>query len=217
MAPSQPTVAPSVAPSGPSIEPTVAPSIAPSQPTVAPSGPTNTPTVAPSGPTDTPTVAPSGPSIAPTAAPSQPTETPTAIPSGVPTAALSQPSVVPTVVPSQPTITPSCYPTKAPSNKVVISTIAGNGDAYYSGDNGDATSATIHGPTGILCHSSGDIFFSDSFNNRIRKITVATGIITTFAGTGTGSYSGDNGLATSAAMNLPYGLAQDTSGKMLLL
>ena len=58
----------------------------------------------------------------------------------------------------------------------------------------------------------GNIYIADASNNRIRKVTVSTGIITTFAGTGTASYSGDNSPATSATLNYPYGVALDSSG-----
>ena len=58
----------------------------------------------------------------------------------------------------------------------------------------------------------GNIYIVDSGNNRIRKVTVSTGIITTIAGTGTSSYSGDNGPATSAALNNPTGVALDSTG-----
>ena len=51
---------------------------------------------------------------------------------------------------------------------------------------------------------------------RIRKVTTSTGIITTIAGTGSYSYSGDNGAATSAALNYPIGVALDASGMTLL-
>ena len=56
------------------------------------------------------------------------------------------------------------------------------------------------------------MYISDYFNHRIRKVTVSTGIITTIAGTGTSSYSGDNGQATSAALYNPRGVALDASG-----
>ena len=57
------------------------------------------------------------------------------------------------------------------------------------------------------------MYIADSFNYRIRKVTVSTGIITTIAGTGTGSYSGDNGAATSATLKLPFGVSVDSAGK----
>ena len=58
------------------------------------------------------------------------------------------------------------------------------------------------------------MYIADIYNNRIRKVTVSTGIITTIAGTGTGSYSGDNGPATSAALNYPVGVGLDASGTL---
>ena len=61
----------------------------------------------------------------------------------------------------------------------------------------------------------GNVYIGDRGNNRIRKVTVSTGIISTIAGTGTGSYSGDNGEATSATLYLPFGVAVDASGRIL--
>ena len=59
------------------------------------------------------------------------------------------------------------------------------------------------------------MYIADSSNHRIRKVTVSTGIISTIAGTGTSSYSGDNGAATSATLNYPVGVAVDASGRIL--
>ena len=56
------------------------------------------------------------------------------------------------------------------------------------------------------------MYIGDKANNRIRKVTVSTGIITTIAGTGTQSYSGDNGPATSASLNWPTFVALDSLG-----
>ena len=61
----------------------------------------------------------------------------------------------------------------------------------------------------------GNVYIADEYNNRIRKVTVSTGIITTIAGTGSFSYSGDNGAATSATLNKPTGVALDASGRIL--
>ena len=63
----------------------------------------------------------------------------------------------------------------------------------------------------------GNVYIADQSNNRIRKVTVSTGIIASIAGTGDASYSGDGGTATSAALNLPYGVALDASGKIIQL
>ena len=61
----------------------------------------------------------------------------------------------------------------------------------------------------------GNVYIADGSNNRIRKVTVSTGIITTIAGTGSATYSGDNGAATSATLNHPAGVALDASGRIL--
>ena len=61
----------------------------------------------------------------------------------------------------------------------------------------------------------GNVYIADRDNHRIRKVTVSTGFISTIAGTGSASYSGDNGAATSAALYEPYGVAVDASGRIL--
>ena len=93
----------------------------------------------------------------------------------------------------------------------VINTIAGGGSTN-PGDGGLATSAQLTNPTAVAVDSSGNIYFSDTNANRVRKITAATGIITTVAGNGTAGYSGDNGQATSAMLNSPGGVAVDHQG-----
>jgi hypothetical protein len=65
-------------------------------------------------------------------------------------------------------------------------------------------------------YSIGNVYIADTSNHRIRKLTVSTGVISTIAGTGTGSYSGDNGAATSATLYSPQGVAVDSSGKGVL-
>ncbi len=63
----------------------------------------------------------------------------------------------------------------------------------------------------------GNLYIADYYNNRIRKVTVSTGIITTVAGSSTsGSYSGDNGQATTANLNYPQDVALDTAGTLSL-
>ena len=61
----------------------------------------------------------------------------------------------------------------------------------------------------------GNVYIADANNHRIRKVTVSTGIIILIAGTGSASYSGDNGAATSATLYYPYGGAVDASGRIL--
>jgi hypothetical protein len=99
----------------------------------------------------------------------------------------------------------------------IISTVAGNGTAGYSGDGGQATSAKLNGPDGIILDSLGNMYISDDYNNVIRKVTKSTGIITTIAGNGTAGYSGDNGPATSAKLNDPsLKIAFDAAGNFYI-
>jgi len=101
---------------------------------------------------------------------------------------------------------------KVTASTWIISTVAGSGTASFSGDNGPATSAAVNTPLGIAIDSSGNVYFNDWNNHRVRKITASTGIITTYAGTGSTTYSGDGGVASSAALYFPNGLGMDTSG-----
>ena len=110
-----------------------------------------------------------------------------------------------------PTVTPTVTPTAA----AMIYTAAGDGGTSYSGDGVSATSASIKGPLGIVVDSSGNFYVSDQ-NNRVRKITSSTGIISTYVGTGTGGYSGDNGVASNANVQKPYGLEIDSSGNIYI-
>ena len=87
----------------------------------------------------------------------------------------------------------------------IITTVAGNGTAGYSGDGGAATGAEVNGPYGVAVDGSGNLYISDQNNQYIRKVDTS-GIITTIAGNGTASYNGDNIAATSAAVNYPYDL-----------
>jgi sugar lactone lactonase YvrE len=97
-----------------------------------------------------------------------------------------------------------------------ITTIAGTGTQGFSGDGGQATAATIDTPTGIAVDTTGNLYLADTHNHRIRKITTATGIITTIAGTATFGYGGDNASATSAHLALPQGITLDPSGNLYL-
>ena len=100
-----------------------------------------------------------------------------------------------------------------------INTVAGDGLPSYAGDGGDggkATAAKIDFPGSVAVDSAGDLFIADTDNNRIREVNAATGVITTVAGNGTPGYSGDNGLATSAELDGPYGIAVDSHGDLFI-
>lgn len=96
----------------------------------------------------------------------------------------------------------------------IISTVAGTGAAGFSGDGGLATAAKLYQPFSVVVDLAGNMFITDSYNHRIRKVSAATGFITTIAGTGTAAYAGDGGAATMAQFNTPYSLALDGSGNV---
>ena len=100
-------------------------------------------------------------------------------------------------------------------NGPVIQTVAGTGSIGYSGDGGLAANATVYGPNGIAFDSAGNLYIADTYNNRIRKISASTGLISTVAGNGTFGYSGDNGSALSAAISA-RGIAVDGSGNIYM-
>ena len=101
------------------------------------------------------------------------------------------------------------------STSGIISTIAGNGTAGYGGDDSAATIAMINYAWGVCVDTSGNIYFSDGSNNRIRKINTS-GIITTVAGNGAAGFSGDGGPATAAELNSPWGLCVDKGGNVII-
>ncbi|HEV2032707.1 MAG TPA: hypothetical protein VGU71_00665, partial [Candidatus Dormibacteraeota bacterium] len=97
-----------------------------------------------------------------------------------------------------------------------INTFAGTGTAGYSGDAVAPNTAMLNGPRGLAFDSAGNLFISDSNNNRVRRVGSPFGLITTFAGNGTAGLAGDTNLATSAALDHPFGLAIDASGNMYI-
>lgn len=95
-----------------------------------------------------------------------------------------------------------------------ITTIAGNGTAGYSGDNGPATNASLNFPQGVAVDSAGNLYISDSDNNCIRR--VSNGIITTVAGSGERGFDGDGGPAINAKLTYPLGIALDSAGNLYI-
>lgn len=79
----------------------------------------------------------------------------------------------------------------------IITTVAGNGTAGFSGDGGTAISAELSTPTSVAVDSIGNLFITDYYNDRIRKVDTS-GVISTYAGTGSGGYNGDGIPATTA-------------------
>jgi sugar lactone lactonase YvrE len=97
----------------------------------------------------------------------------------------------------------------------IISTIAGNGTKGFSGDSGAATAAEMNDPFGIAVDISGNIYFSDGDNNRIRFVNT-NGIISTIAGNGSYGFSGDGGPATAAELYAPRGVAVDVNDNVYI-
>lgn len=95
-----------------------------------------------------------------------------------------------------------------------ITTVAGGGSLGFSGDGGPATSASLSEPAGVAVDSTGNLYISDSNNDRIRE--VSQGTISTVAGNGGYEFSGDGGPATSATFNGPQGVAVDSAGTLYI-
>jgi sugar lactone lactonase YvrE len=96
----------------------------------------------------------------------------------------------------------------------VISTVAGKSSSGFSGDGGAATNASLYRPQSLAMDGNGNLFIADAYNYRVRQVDVY-GVITTIAGNGSTSFSGDNGVATNAGMN-PFGVSVDGYGDVLI-
>ncbi len=96
-----------------------------------------------------------------------------------------------------------------------IVTVAGNGTNTDSGDGNPATQASIRNPYGVAVDAGGNIYIP-TVGSRVRRVSAADGTITTFAGNGTGGYTGDGGLAASAEINGPNAVALSASGDLYI-
>jgi sugar lactone lactonase YvrE len=107
-----------------------------------------------------------------------------------------------------------------------ITTVAGSGaggtqlcfqttGGGYGGDGGAATAAQLNFPAAVAVDASGNIFISDFYNYRVRRVDALTGVMTTYAGTGTLGYSGDGGAADQAEIGDPFHMSVDAQGNLL--
>ena len=94
-----------------------------------------------------------------------------------------------------------------------ITTVAGIGGAYDSGGAGPAAEAVLNQPQGVAVDGSGNVYIADTYNHRVRRVDVS-GTLTTIAGTGVSGYGGDGGLAATAQLNHPTGVAVDEAGNV---
>src|ERR1700691_2425750 len=98
----------------------------------------------------------------------------------------------------------------------IITTAVGTGEKGFAGDGGPAEKALLNGPFDVCFDGAGNLFFSDTFNNRIRRVDAASGVITTVARNGEKGYPGDGGPATRAALDEPYGVVVDSAGNLYI-
>ena len=97
----------------------------------------------------------------------------------------------------------------------IITTVAGNGEAGFSGDGGLATEAELDDVDGVAVSADGTFYIADSDNGRIRRVS-PDGIITTVVGDGAFGFSGDGGLATLASLFNPPGVTLDANGNLYI-
>src|SRR5579864_1578917 len=98
----------------------------------------------------------------------------------------------------------------------IITTAVGTGEKGFAGDGGPATAAPLNGPFDVAFDAAGNLYFSDTFNCRIRRVDARTGVISTVAGNGEKGYSGDGGPATAASLNEPYGIILDRAANLYI-
>lgn len=97
----------------------------------------------------------------------------------------------------------------------VISTYAGNGTMSYGGDGGPATAAALQNPVGLGADVSGNLYICDRNNNRLRRVSTS-GVMTTAAGTGSATFSGDGGPATAAGVGGIRAIKIDNAGNIFI-
>lgn len=97
---------------------------------------------------------------------------------------------------------------------MLVSTLAGTGIGGFNGD-GPVATTQLNGPAGLAVETSGNVLIADTLNHRVRRVNLQTGQVTTVAGTGIAGFS-DNIPATSAELNLPTGVAVDSSGNIFI-
>ena len=99
------------------------------------------------------------------------------------------------------------------STQGLITTVAGTGQAGFSGDGGPALQAQLNNPVGVAVDRDGNVYIGDYLNHRVRRVT-PSGVISTVAGNGIAAFAGDGGAATAASFDRPSGLAFDPEGNL---
>lgn len=104
-----------------------------------------------------------------------------------------------------------------PYEKGIIHTAVGTGQRGYAGDGGPADRALLNEPFMCAFDSQGNLYVAEAMNHCVRRVDLATGIISTVAGCGSEGYSGDGGPATQARLNQPYSLQIDSNGNIYIV
>jgi sugar lactone lactonase YvrE len=99
---------------------------------------------------------------------------------------------------------------------VTSTVVAGNGTPYFGGEGTPATNTALGFPNAVAFDRAGNMFVTDSDNQRVRKVAAGTGIMTTIAGTGASSSTGDGGPAAAATLNGPWALALDGNDNLYI-
>ncbi len=99
----------------------------------------------------------------------------------------------------------------------IITSPVGTGEKGFAGDGGPAEKAKLDQPFDVAFDKQGNLYLSDTFNHRIRKVDAKTGVITTIAGNGKKGFAGDGGKATEASLNEPYGVELDADGNLFIV
>jgi sugar lactone lactonase YvrE len=110
----------------------------------------------------------------------------------------------------------NCVVRKVTTSTGIITTIAGDGTCGYLGDGGKATLGELYYPAGVAVDSLGNLYIGDQYNCRIRKVILATDVISTSAGNGTCGYTGNGGAAIAGEVNYPTGVAVDSAGDVFI-
>jgi streptogramin lyase len=98
-----------------------------------------------------------------------------------------------------------------------ICSLVGSGEKGFAGDGGPAANARLNQPFDVALDRQGNLYFSDTFNHRIRRVDAKSGTITTVAGNGRKGFGGDGGKATDAMLSEPYGVELDGDDNLYIV
>lgn len=98
----------------------------------------------------------------------------------------------------------------------IITTVAGNGAAGFSGSGAPATSLSLNNPSAVALDGLNNLFIADTGNQRVWRVDAVSQSMAVIAGTGVTGFSGDDGLSTAAQLNNPNGIAADSAGNVFI-